>query len=121
MKNLLFIGMIFVAFTAFGQEEANENIQEKGSQEPEIGCIIWPEEIAIRQLAFNVDDYFRSQIVQPYSLITRFPCGNISKEARERYFEKKSKRVGPLNQDLPFMHTLTGSVYTFDYFRNSVR
>ncbi len=108
MNKITFIIAIFIGFTAFGQEEANENIQEKGSQEPEIGCIIWPEDIKVRPLAFSADDYFRAQIL-PNNYETNInvfgsPNGSM-----------------PLSKDLPFVHTIRGAVYTADYLKYTPR
>ena len=82
--------------------------------------VVKPLELAQPFIAFSADEYFRAQIIQPNIFwdIQRFGCG-LSNFQAQNYWESLGPR--PLYQDLPFVHTLTGAVFTFDYLRLSVR
>lgn len=108
MKNTILLFALFLGFATFGQDKPVEEIKTLKIQEPKDVCILWPAELKSPPLVFNADDYYRGQVVQaPFE------------------YKVGTSQAGtgsmPLSEDLPFVHTLNGSVYTFDYLRNSIR
>lgn len=69
---------------------------------------------------FDADAYYRSQVAQPAIAwnIHSLHCSNSNFDYDTYY---KSLGPQPLNEDLPFVHTLTGAVFTFDYIRPMAR
>jgi hypothetical protein len=100
MKNTLLIFALFLGFTAFSQEKPNQEITVKVLEGPADTCILWPADIEPKLLPKNVaiDNYYRTQIVKPIG----------------EFHELKDWK---LSEDLPFMHTVNGAVYSFDYLR----
>lgn len=114
MKTLTFL-FVFLLAVAFAQAQDNQPQKPvKVKEVPEAGCIIWPAELPkpVPHIV-DADEYYRNQIVQPF-----YVRDEASKQDPCHYhgFTK-----GVLDEDLPFINTLTGTVFTFDYLRNSVR
>lgn len=68
----------------------------------EITCIIQPKHLPIKVL-IDVRYFFRAQIIQP-TAVNELPNGTM-----------------PLSEDLPYVQTIRGAVYTFDHIRYTVR
>ena len=119
MKNGVILGfLLFVAQWACAQSENGPEKLLKSVEETEIGCIIWPAELPKSvPMVFDADDYYRRQIDQPWEEVHCFSGIPLTKNGID--FERF--KPGPLNEDLPLVHTLTGSIFTFDYLRPSVR
>lgn len=100
MKNTLLIFAIFIGFVAFGQEKPAEEIKITKIEGPGDTCILWPAVLEPRMLPKNVviDHYYRAQLKKPIG----------------EFHELKDWK---LSYDLPFMHTVNGAVYGFDYLR----
>jgi len=106
MKNILLLFVLLLGFAAQAQEKPAEEIKTIKIEDPGKICILWPQELKPIPLVFNADDYYRSQVVQVPSEVKvgTTPVGSMQ-----------------LSEDLPFVHTINGSVYTFDFLRYSVR
>ena len=114
MKTLTFL-FLFSFVVGFAQAQDNQKQEPvKVKEVPETGCIIWPvEPPKTVPHIFDADEYYRHQIVQPF-----YVQDEASKQDPCHY---RSFTKGVLDEDLPFVNTLTGTVFTFDYLRNSVR
>jgi hypothetical protein len=104
MKYIFSILFLIVGCAVFAQDE--KPIEQVNEVEP--GCVIWPLELKPVPVVFDADAYYRSQVVQPYSLTYRLPCGNSDFDL-DAYI--LSQGPLPLNEDLPFVHTLNGAVF----------
>jgi hypothetical protein len=97
MKNALLIFALFLGFAA--------SAQETKIIEPDktwvTTCIPRALHVEI-PVVFSADAYYRTQL--------RKPIGEFN-----------SLQNWALSKELPFMHTITGSVYTFDFIRYTVR
>ena len=106
MKKIVLLTFLFIGFVASAQNEkgaSGEIITVEKEEKPE--CIIWPLKIKSVPMVFNADAYYRSQIKQPW-----VSAGCAYQDP-----------VKALSKDRPFIHTINGSVYTFDYLRYQVR
>lgn len=99
MKTTITIFAIALALGAAAQEELKTIVLK----ESEIGCIIPPRSIEPTVYVWDADAYYRAQIKQPIL-------------SNEQFYGTM-----PLSEDLPFVHTLRGSVYTFDFLQYTVR
>ena len=100
MKKILVFALLFSGFGLFAQEKQTNgtvSIERK-----EIGCIIQPRYIEPVRIV-DVNYYFRAQILQP-TTVNEQPNGTM-----------------PLSKDLPYVQTIRGAVYTFDYIRYTAR
>ena len=118
MKIAGLIIAMFLTICVFAQSEKQEKVDRiPNGEKPE--CIIWPAEVAkITPVVFNSDEYYRTQVKQPYGISFQLPCGNSDFDL-DAYIISRGPE--PLNENLPFVNTLRGSVYTFDYLRYQVR
>ena len=102
MKNALLIFALFLGFAANAQEEntVKETVLKIDSTWVTT-CIPRALHIEI-PVVFSADDYYRTQLRKPIS-------------------EFHSLQNWALSKELPSMHTITGSVYSFEFIRYTVR
>jgi hypothetical protein len=104
MKKTITLIAIALALGAAAQEELKTIVLK----ESEIGCIIPPRSIEPVAFVWDADAYYRSQVVP------------LSYESVVNCFGEPFGSVA-IDEDLPFVHTLTGAAYTFDYIRPMAR
>jgi hypothetical protein len=107
MKTIITLFAMTLGFGAMAQEEQPTVVTiEDGS---EIGCIIWPKSIKPVVFVWDADTYYRNLLRFPsWDAINPF---GYNQEARYHF-----------DEDLPFVQVLTtGSIYSFDYIRNTAR
>jgi len=108
MKVAILIFTVLLTMSVFSQNKTEvEVIQIANDDKPE--CVIWPINIRPIAVVYSVDVCFRNQIKRP----SEYYIQNIwmNKEASYR-----------LSKDNPVLQTLTtGTVYTFDHIRYTVR
>jgi len=100
MKNTILIFALFIGFAAFGQEGSAEEIKVVKIEGAGETCILWPRDLEPRMLPTNlaVDYYYRAKITKPIG----------------EFHELKDWK---LSEELPFMNTVNGAVYSFDFLR----
>ena len=118
MKAIITLFALALGFSTMAQQEEVKIATIDDS--PEIGCIIPLKTIEPIVYAWDADGYYRTQVVQPAIAwnIHRLHCGNSNFDY-DAYYQSLGPQ--PLNEDLPFVHTLTGAAFTFDYIRNTAR
>ena len=102
MKTIITLSAMVIALGAFGQEEKNlteNNLRICHDGVTEI-CI---DGVRLENMTFSFFRVFEPQIIQP-TTVNELPNGTM-----------------PLSEDLPFVHTIRGSVYTADFLRYTVR
>ena len=99
MKARTTIIMMAFALSAFAGNPETKQVEKdiKTVQQLELRSI--PEVIS----EWDTDRYFRGAFIQPTE-VNELPNGTM-----------------PLSEDLPFVHTIRGSVYTADFLRYTVR
>ncbi len=104
MKNALLIFALFLGFAATAQEEntVKETVLKLDSTWVTT-CIPRALHVEI-PVVFSADDYYRTQLKKPISDFINLYNWN-----------------GALSKELPFMHTINGSVYSFEFIRYTVR
>ena len=100
MKKSLLFALLVSGFGLFAQVEETP-VPVKNDQR-EIYCVIQPRHIK-PVLLVDAKYYFRAQIIQP-TQVNELPNGTMQ-----------------LSEDLPYVQTLRGAVYTFDHIRNTAR
>ncbi len=98
MKIIITLVAFVIAFGAKAQEKKVERIIEK----VEIDCVIPLRNNEKDLVVRNIDDFYRTKITRPVA-------------------EFHSLNNWQLSQKLPFMHTINGSVYSFEFLRYQVR
>lgn len=99
MKNIIALFACLITLGAIAQNETETRVLEKS----EIVCIIPQKRIEPIVYQWDANAYHRAQLKQPV-LTNEQIYGTM-----------------PLSEDLPFVHTLRGAVYTFDYIRATAR
>ena len=100
MKKILLFTLMISGFGLFAQE--GETPKTVMLDQAETGCIIQPKHIEPVRLV-DANYCFRAQIIQP-TQVNELPNGTM-----------------PLSEDLPYVQTIRGVVYTFDHIRYTAR